>query len=75
MSFYHVASVLCFGFGAIVSCADPIIESVSTCEKSCLGVRPWEEGGGVDVCSEMGYRIILVCTFVSEKCLQLGLDS
>ena len=58
-----------------MSSADSTVQSVSTCEKSCLGVRPWEEGGGVDVCSEMGCRIILVCTFVSEKCLYLGLDS
>ena len=52
-----------------MSCADSVVESVSTREKSCLGVRPWEEGGRVDVCSEMGCRIIFVYTFVSEKCL------
>lgn len=59
----------CPGEGLIMSCADSITESMSNCGRLCLDVSPRGGEGRIDVCSEVGCRIILVCAFFSEKSL------
>lgn len=50
----------CSGESLMLSCIE---ESVSESGRLCLGVSPWRRGGGVDVCSEMGCKVIFVCAF------------
>lgn len=46
------------------------------CGRLCLGGSPWGGREGlIDICSEIGHKIIFACAFFSEESLSLLLDS